>query len=172
MTNICTPDQTYVDYKVTEDFWYSELIHSDTAIKNKIENIPSPIKEKNLQDSAKYLWQPARNALGVPMNPSCAYRGPKVNKLVGGSDTSAHLEGYAMDFTAPQFGLPIKIVKHLYKFFKENGIKWDQMILEYPKHKNGGWVHLAWKNKKGEQRMQTLVKNDGTRYIPTDFNKL
>ena len=172
MTNICTPDETYVNYKVSENFWFSELIHSDTADRNNIDNYPLKNHEKNLIDSCKYLWQPAREILGKPMKPSCAYRCPQVNKLVGGSDSSAHVEGYAMDFTAPLFGTPTEIVKKLFKEFKKRGIKWDQMILEYPKHKNGGWVHLAWKNKKGEQRMQTLVKNDGTRYIPINFSKL
>ena len=106
------------------------------------------------------------------MKPSCAYRCPQVNKLVGGSDSSAHVEGYAMDFTAPLFGTPTEIVKKLFEEFKRRGIKWDQMILEYPDSKTGGWVHLAWKNGQGKQRCQTLLKTNKINYRSVDFTKL
>ena len=172
MTNICTPDETYVNYKVSENFWFSELIHSNTADKHGIDNYPSDSVKKNLEDSCKYLWQPARDVLGKPVSPSCAHRCKLVNKLVGGSDSSAHVHGFAMDFTAPSFGRPKDIVKKLVIEFRKKGIKWDQMILEYPDSKTGGWVHLAWKNSQGKQRCQTLLKTNKINYRSVDFTKL
>ena len=83
MTNICNPDQTYVDYKVSENFWFSELIHSDTADRNHISNYPSKQHEKNLIDSCTNLWQPMRRFLGNVVIVSCAYRSERVNELVG-----------------------------------------------------------------------------------------
>ena len=106
------------------------------------------------------------------MNPSSTYRCKLVNKLVGGSDSSAHVHGFAMDFTAPSFGRPKDIVKKLVIEFRKKGIKWDQMILEYPDSKTGGWVHLAWKNSQGKQRCQTLLKTNKINYRSIDFTKL
>ena len=172
MENICTTEQTTVDYKVSENFWFSELIRSNTADKNGIDNYPPDNIKKNLEDSCKHLWQVARDILNAPMNPSCAYRNPKVNKLVKGSSSSAHLYGYAMDFTAPSYGTPRDIVRRLVAELKKRGVKWDQMILEYPDSKTGGWVHLGWKNSKGEQRCQTLLKTPTINYKSVDFTKL
>ena len=38
MTNKTPFDRTYVDYLVTPNFWFSELISSETAERNRINN--------------------------------------------------------------------------------------------------------------------------------------
>ena len=163
MTNICNPDQTYVDYKVSENFWFSELIHSDTADRNHISNYPSKQHEKNLIDSCTNLWQPMRRFLGNVVIVSCAYRSERVNELVGGSSTSAHKYGYAMDFKCPSFGTPYEVVDFLSKVLPKYGIKFDQIICEF-----NSWIHIAWKSPSGKQRGQILTAkkvNGKTKYL-------
>ena len=53
---------------------------------------------------------------------------------IGGSSTSAHCRGEAVDFTAPAFGTPKEICKAIIK----SGIVFDQLIFE------GAWVHIAF----------------------------
>ena len=110
----------------------------------------------NLTESVLKLWQPARELLGVPMLVSSGYRSPKLNKAVGGSSTSAHSYGFAIDFTAPGFGNTRKIANFLAKEFKARGIMFDQIILEFPDSPNS-WVHLGYKSSKGLQRNQLLT---------------
>ena len=163
MTNQTPFNRTYVDYLVTPNFWFSELISSETAERNHINNYPDKESEQNLIDSCKYLFQPTRNLLNKPILISCAYRNPEVNKLVGGSDTSAHKCGYAMDFKCPGFGTPYQIVDFLQKELVKNNIKFDQIICEF-----NLWVHIAWKSPTGKQRSQILTAkkiNGKTKYL-------
>lgn len=46
--------------------------------------------------------QALRWRLGVALSPSCGYRCPKHNKEVGGSQTSDHLTGEAVDIPTPR----------------------------------------------------------------------
>ena len=141
--------------KASNNFTVNELLHSDKAVNNGIENLPSPQDLKNLINTVDNLWQPVRDLLGHPMKVTSAYRNSKVNKLVGSGGGSAHLVGYAMDFRCPDFGSTSEIVKFLAKELPKRGIKFDQLILEY-RNSPKSWVHLAWKNQRGQQRSQVF----------------
>ena len=153
---------------ITTNFRYSELIHSNTAIRLGIKNIPNAKHKANLIESCTKLWQPARDILGKTMIITSGYRSPLLNSKVGGSDSSAHSVGCAIDFTSPSFGSSRAIANKLAKEFKAKGIKFDQIILEFPDSDNS-WVHLGYKNRKNEQNCQllTAVKRNGkTVYLP------
>lgn len=165
--NICTP----TEYPVTENFNFKELIYSNTAEARGIDNTPNDTVHKNLVESCINLWQPVRDILGAPMKISSGYRGPALNKIIGGSSTSAHTHGYAIDFTCPGFGTTKEVVKKIVTEMKRLGIKWDQVILEYPKSANS-WIHLGYKNRIGQQRQQVLIIDKGTGYRTLDVNKL
>ena len=167
---VCTEKDLYdcQNPLVTTNFRYSELIHSNTAIRLGIENIPNAKHKVNLIESCTKLWQPARDILGKTMIISSGYRSPEVNDRVGGSDSSAHSIGCAIDFTSPSFGNSRAVANKLAKEFKAKCIKFDQIILEFP-DTDSSWVHLGYKNRKGEQRNQllTAVKRNGkTVYLP------
>lgn len=76
--------------------------------------------------------------------------------------TSAHCYGLAIDFTAPAFGDTRKVARYLVVELKEHGIKFDQLILEFPDSPNS-WIHLGYKHPNGRQRGQVLtaVKRGG-----------
>lgn len=148
--------------QITENFSLKELIHSNTAVARGIKNNPSAQHELNLVESVTHLWQPVRDLLGTPMIISSGYRSPSLNKAVGGSSSSAHSYGYAIDFKSPAFGDSIAIAKFLEKELKARKIPFDQMILEFP-HTAGSWVHLGYKNGRGQQRgkINTAKKVNG-----------
>lgn len=77
-----------------------------------------------------------RACLNVPVDLSSGYRCPALNKAVGGSEHSQHMEALAIDFKAPRFGDPQKIVLTLSKVRHLLGI--DQLILE------ADWVHASF----------------------------
>lgn len=167
---VCTDKDLYdcQNPLVTANFRYSELIHSNTAVRLGIENTPNAVHKANLIESCTKLWQPARDILGKTMIISSGYRSPAVNKAVGGSDSSAHSIGCAIDFTSPSFGTSRTIANKLAQEFKAKGIKFDQIILEFP-DTDSSWIHLGYKNRKGEHRCQllTAVKRSGkTVYLP------
>ena len=141
--------------KMSKCFYLSELLASQTAERNNIDNTPTPVAFTHLVGSVDNLWQPVRELLGVPMLITSGYRSARLNKLVGGQPSSAHQHGYAIDFSAPAFGSTRDIVKFLAGELPKRGIKFDQLIIEYPNSPNS-WVHLAWKNQYGLQRGQVF----------------
>lgn len=152
--------------QITANFKMSELTHSNTAVAKKLSNKPNAAHEKNLIESAINLFQPVRDILGQPMIINSGYRSPVVNKAVGGSATSAHSIGYAIDFVCPKFGDSVAIAKLLVEKLYTQKIAFDQLILEFP-GTPGSWIHIGYKNGSGEQRRQILTakKVDGkTKY--------
>lgn len=119
--------------KITEHFTLEELTFSQTATRKGINNEPSEAVKRNLETLAKGLER-VRATLLSSIHISSGYRSFELNKFIGGSAKSAHMDGYAADFTAPAFGNPEAIVRTL----KRAMIQCDQCIME------GTWVHISF----------------------------
>jgi Peptidase M15 len=106
-----------------------------------------------------------RRLLSAPIIVSSWYRSPTLNKLVGGSKTSQHMKGEAVDFICPGFGEPKDVCKHLVNFTKE--INFDQLILEH------SWVHISFNalpTIKQRNQVLSLLKNKKLAHGLTDTN--
>ena len=126
------------------NFKISELIYSETAVKNNINNMPDINSLDNMLKLIVYCLQPIRDKLQKPMVITSGYRNSQVNKLVGGVSNSAHLYGQAVDFTVSGM-TPAQVVD----FIKKSGVEYDQLINEYDK-----WTHISYV--KGKNRKQVL----------------
>jgi hypothetical protein len=123
---------------VTPNFTLAEFTDSQTAARKGIPNVPAvgSQERKNLQRTAEVM-EKVRAILGdKPILISSGYRSPQVNAAVGGSKSSAHMSGLAVDFSCPGFGTPLAICRALQPHMKALGI--DQLIHEY-----STWVHLG-----------------------------
>lgn len=147
---VITPD------RVTTNFTLGELTHSNTAVARGISNEPIAIHKDNLIEAANKLFQPVRDLLGHPMVISSGYRSEAVNKAVGGSSSSAHSVGYAIDFSCKGFGSTTEIAKFLVKELYTNKLGFDQLILEFP-DTDSTWIHLGYKSPSDAQRHQVLT---------------
>lgn len=124
--------------KITPHFYWNELLASEEADKNNIDNIPITEEQTNNIILMANKLELIREYLGnKPIIVSSCFRSPKVNKLVGGSLTSAHLSGLAVDFKCNGAGSPAAIVGIIRKRYEE--LQFDQLINEYDK-----WVHIGW----------------------------
>ena len=117
---------------LSSHFSLEELTHSEIATRKGLDNTPTPEVLANLMDLAATLER-VRDLLDAPINVSSGYRSPKVNAAVGGSKTSAHCQGFAADFIAPQFGDPRAVCEKI----RDSGLDFDQCIYE------GKWTHLS-----------------------------
>jgi zinc D-Ala-D-Ala carboxypeptidase len=137
-------------------FTLDEMIASQTASRMGLNNMPDATGMNNLKRLCNDCLEKIRDLLGgKPILISSGYRGPEVNKAVGGSTTSAHMVGLAADFTCPGFGSPEAICKFLNSRMASLGI--DQLIWEYD-----SWVHVGLRD--GEPRNMALtIDNSGTR---------
>lgn len=129
------------------NFKMSELIHSDTAIKNNINNMPDINSLDNMLDLIVNCLQPIRNLIKKPMIISSGYRNKEVNKLVKGKSSSQHTRGQAADFKIK--GMQ---PKEIVQIIKKSNIEFDQLINEYDL-----WVHVSF-NKKGNRHQVLTLK--------------
>ena len=118
------------------NFTLSELIKSDTATKNDINNLPDLNSLDNLLNLIVFCLQPLRDKIQRPIIISSGYRCNKLNRLVGGAGNSQHLLGCAADFKVQ--GMTIE---QTIDFIKKSGIEYDQLINEYDR-----WVHISYSN--------------------------
>ena len=116
------------------NFTMSELIYSDTAVKNNINNMPDINSLDCMLDLIVYCLQPIRDKLGLPMVITSGYRNSEVNKLVNGAKNSQHMKGQAVDFTVSSY-TPAQLVARI----QLSGIEFDQLINEYD-----SWVHISY----------------------------
>ena len=92
-----------------------------------------------------------------PITVLSGYRSPAVNKAVGGSKTSAHMTGHAVDFICPRFGTPAQVAAHLAKHLTG----FDQIIEEF-----GEWVHVGFGPGKRRELLTARKVGGRTRYTP------
>ena len=126
---------------LSEHFSLDELTTSDTAIRKAIDNTPHPAVTERLRMLAATLEQ-VRSLLGNnSIRISSGYRCLALNRAIGSGDLSAHVLGYAVDFTCPKFGTPKEVANKI----AESPIKFDQLICEgvTPRAPGGTWVHLS-----------------------------
>jgi hypothetical protein len=141
---------------LSEHFSLEELILSQTAARQSIDNMPSAAIIQTLRKLAAAL-EDVRSLLGgVPMLVSSGYRCPELNEAVGGAKNSAHMDGLAADFTAPAFGAVIQVARKI----AASHIAYDQLIHEY-----AAWVHLGLAKDGVEPRRQNLSIFKGTGYL-------
>ena len=120
--------------RLTPNFSLEQLIYSETAERERIDNTPAAQIVENLRLLAQGLEQ-VRTLVGFPLDISSGYRCPELNSRVGGAKSSQHTRGQAADFTCAEFGQPVDIVKAI----RDSDIDFDQCILEYAK-----WVHISF----------------------------
>ena len=150
-----------------------ELTRSDVARAKNIDNKPTPEHEAHLVEMVEKLIDPLREQwavycanehIGTPqLRMSSGYRSKKLNAAVGGSATSSHTVGYALDII-PMNGR-LKEFKQFCRRYLEDK-KFDQMISEDEnKADTPAWIHIGYKHTDGKQRRRFLSMVDG-KYIP------
>jgi putative chitinase len=145
------------------------MIVSPTAKKLGLSNNPTPEHIENMRYCCEKILEPVRAKFGaVTINSS--YRAPLVNQAVGGSKTSQHVNGQAIDFEVK--GVDNKTVAD----WIGDNLEFDQVILEFytAGDKNSGWVHASIKKVGGNRKQRLIAKKSkagGTQYVPVaDFD--
>ena len=129
--------------KLSEHLELSEVIRSESAKRNGISNMPTAEHIENFKILAAKVFEPIREHFGVPIRISSGYRSAELNKCVGGSATSQHSSGEAIDIDQDQTTITNKQV---FDYIKDN-LSFDQLINEF----NYSWVHVSYKAN-GKQR--------------------
>lgn len=131
-------------------FTIEELCQSETAEEFEIDNYPDINTINNLNKLIEFL-NPIREAWGSALIVTSGYRCKELNEKLGGSKTSVHKLGWAVDII-PQNGKMEEFKKFLIRYVKDNNLTWDQILVE--KSKYSTWIHIGLYNNYMQQRRQ------------------
>jgi len=126
--------------KISDHITYAESIHSNTAKRRGIDNTPNPTQVETMKVTAEKIFEPLRKFVGGPIKVNSFFRSPELNTAIGGSKTSQHCKGQAIDID-DVFGY--KTNAEMYNWIKEN-LNFDQMIWEFGTDMNPNWVHISY----------------------------
>ena len=126
--------------KISEHITYEEATHSYTAKRLGLKNNPSAQQKANMELLAKNVFEPLREWVGGAIKVNSFYRSRKLNEAIGGSSSSQHCEGRAMDID-DVYGH--KTNAEMFDYIKDN-LDFDQLIWEFGNKKNPDWLHVSY----------------------------
>ena len=144
--------------QLSENLTLRECTKSTTASRLGINNTPDEWETENLRQLARYVFQPLREGLGVPIYVSSGYRSLDLNTAIGGSSRSQHIQGRALDLDADVYGGTTN--GDIFRYIL-NCIEFDQLIWEFGDEDNPDWVHVSYVHD-GDNRGRVLkaVRDD------------
>lgn len=130
--------------KLSRHFTLAEM----TATAVRLDNIPSIEEMGNLTFLCEKVLEPLRFVFG-PLHTTSGYRSTEVNRVIGGSPTSAHVHGLAWD------GVPLRTSatwKDVMTHLIHADLPVDQVIYEF-----GRWIHVGTRPRGEGCRHQALM---------------
>lgn len=131
--------------KLSEHFTLAEATKSSTANRLGVSNQPNETELEKMIYTAEQM-EKVRKVLGdLPIRVSSWYRSPEVNRAVGGTPTSQHSKGEAVDFTCALFGSAKEVALELSKH--KEVLQYDQLIYEQT------WVHISFVSDRSPRKL-------------------
>ena len=122
----------------------------------RIENANVIIK-KNMNTLVEKILDPLREKVGA-IKVTSGYRTPEYNKQIGGSPTSQHCKGEAVDIQPLN-----RDIMYVFEIIRKE-FNFDQVILE--KNNSGAeWIHISYKTVGNRKKaMKAIVVNGKATY--------
>jgi len=148
---------------ISEHVTYKEGVYSNSATRLGLKNEPTEAHLSNMELLSEKVFEPLRVHVNGPIKINSFYRGPELNKAIGGSSKSQHCNGQAMDID-DTYGYMSNA--DMYEYIKKN-LSFDQMIWEFGTDSNPDWVHVSYVNEEANRNRCLLAykdENNKTKY--------
>lgn len=147
--------------KIGKNISYNQSVKSDTAIRLGIDNTPSASAVEAMTLLCEKVIDPLYEVF-PSMTFNSFFRSSKLNTAIGGSATSQHCKGEAIDLDSKDNTFNKAIFDYIVK-----NLDFDQLIWEYGNDKQPDWVHVSYKKSGNRKQILKAVKVKGkTQYIP------
>lgn len=123
----------------------SEFERSETAINRGINNSMNEFEIERAKLLCENCFEPIRAKVGAPIRINSGFRSGALNRAIGGSTTSQHSLGEAMDLDLHD--------RDLFEWIIDN-VEFDQLIAEGGTENRFDWFHISYR--KGRLRKQVL----------------
>ena len=143
---------------------YAEAVKSQTANRFGVENIPTKKEIKNMKHIAENIFEIVRRdvANDKPLFISSFFRSESLNTICGGSLTSQHCKGEAMDIDADYFGNGSN--REIFEFIRDN-LAFDQLIWEFGDDENPAWIHVSLSKNIRREVLKSIRKDSMVQYF-------
>jgi hypothetical protein len=142
--------------RISKHISYKEATGSNYAKQYGIKNKPNDEQIENMQLLAEKVFEPLREWVDAPIRVNSMFRCEKLNSGIGGSSTSSHLKGEAMDITSMGGKSNLEMFHYI-----RTELDFDQLIWEFGAEPK--WLHVSYN--KDKNRKQVLVtKKRGVYY--------
>ena len=148
--------------RISKHISYNEAVHSATAKRRGIENVPNEDQLDNMYRVAEFIFEPLRLYVGGAIKITSFFRSEELNTAIGGSTKSQHCKGQAIDID-DVFGY--KTNYEMFTYIRDN-LDFDQLIYEFGSNDNPDWVHCSYVSKKENRNrvLRAIRENGKTRY--------
>ena len=148
---------------ISKHISYKEGVYSTTAMRRGIDNTPNDDQLHFMELIAEEIFEPLRMYVGGPIKINSFFRCPELNTAIGGSTTSQHCKGQAMDID-DTYGRMTNA--EMYHWIKEH-LDFDQMIWEFGNDDNPDWVHVSYvsEEKNRNRCVKAYRENGKTKYM-------
>lgn len=146
--------------RLTKHFTLEEMTASESAIKLGINNVPTEAQIINLTVLCDKVLEPVREHFEKPILVSSGYRSRTLNVAIGGSKTSQHCYGQAVDINNKGSEL---LNAQIFFWIKDN-LEYDQLIWEFGNSKEPEWVHVSFASVNRKQVLKATKVNGKSTY--------
>lgn len=145
--------------RISKHISYNEGVRSQTATRKDIDNTPGDSELASMRLLAEKVFEPLREEFDTPIYISSFFRSKKLNKKIGGSTTSQHCKGQAMDLDADVYEGVTNT--EIFDYIKNN-LDFDQLIWEFGTAFKPDWVHVSYVSpEQNRNRILRAVKEKG-----------
>ena len=143
-------------------FSLAECTASAKAKQLGIDNTPNAEQLSNMVYLCHRVLEPLRSYFKKPVVVNSMFRSVATNRAVGGSSTSQHCKGEAVDCEI--VGIPNNVIAD----WVSEHLLFDQVILEFYKPSEGinsGWVHISVRRNGTNRKSKLIALKNGKKTI-------
>jgi len=163
-----------MDSRISDNVSWNEVVRSQTATRQGIENKPNFRQMVVIKHLAKDFFQPLRLNMGVPLKINSFYRSKQLNKMIGGSKTSDHMvtsDVAAIDID-DSYSQKLGVYNRDIFLYILRNMDYYKLIWEYDDHptvkglSSPRWVHVSYSTDPIKNKQKTTLFTNGNGYTP------
>lgn len=136
----------------------AEFERSETAINHGIPNFMNEFEIQRAILLCQNVFEPIRAYVGRPIRINSGFRSAALNRRIGGSRSSQHTLGEAMDLDLHD--------RELFEWILDN-VEADQYIFEGGTEEKADWFHISYRKGRNRKQALRMIKKGGkTTYVP------
>jgi hypothetical protein len=148
--------------KISTHLNLAEVTRSDSAKRHGIDNTPTAEHLENFKLLAEKVFEPIRLHFKEPIFISSGYRSKALNDFIGGSASSQHCKGQAIDIDMD--GSKNGVTNKMVFDFIVSRLDFDQCIHEFGTDANPDWVHVSYV-KTGNRKQKLRAVRSGSKTV-------